>query len=158
MNFPMLQMRHMNTLSEKPSRFKLFSLPVPNIVGIIFIAASILAFAGSAFAIYALLTRPAITTEVKAAQTLVGHDVYVTPDANVVGVSAITTEPALVLLHIDPFFSFVGEMETDDGINHGMLIPDLPDGTYTYYFTIGANDDAIESEKFTLTLPILTEQ
>lgn len=127
------------------------------ILGMSFATFASLTLAGFAFIILIIsfwaTTRGSNTAgqaEVQAEELLSSEEAIVSSDGNGVAFAALTSTPADIDLHIDPYAGFVAAMDTTDGLAHTFLLNDLPPGKYSYYFSIIANGKTTQSDRYTL--------
>ena len=102
--------------------------------------------------------RPTPPIDVQAEELLVSEEAIVDKTGIGVAFAAFTSVPAEVQLHIDPYAEFVAAMNTSDGLAHTFVLTDLPEGSYTYYYSITANGKTTESDRYSLDNSALPAQ
>lgn len=121
---------------------KLWSLPLPSV-------ASVLLAGLLLFVLVGAVQKYQQTTS-QARTILTAHHVYKVTAQHEVLIETETAVDATVVLHIG---SVSTPMTTTDHRTHLLLLPSVPVGTYTYYFTVIISGKSSDSDHFTFDMP-----
>lgn len=131
---------------------KLWHIPMPSVASIL-LGGMVFVILSGGLAITFLNLQQRQTMQSQAKQTLTGNAVYVASDHRSILVTATTGIEATLTLHIPTLNNFTALLTTTDHHMHQLTVPNIPAGTYPYYFTItDAAGKQTQSANFTFTI------
>ncbi len=131
---------------------KLWHIPAPNVSSILLGSMLLLLLSGGlAITIRGIQQRQ--TVESQAKQILTGYAIYTVTDNSTVLVTATTNMNAALTVHIPALNNFTAPLQSQNNRTHQLTIPNVPAGTYRYFFTIRISGKEIESDTFIFTKP-----
>lgn len=129
---------------------KLWHIPLPNTASVLLGGLVVLVLAGGFFATYQALQQKQTTTS-QAQQILVNQKSYISGTS--VLISATTSVDATLTLSMPILYAEAQPMPSSDKRTHLLLVPQVPPGHYTYYFTINVKGEETQSDTFAFTMP-----
>jgi Zn-finger nucleic acid-binding protein len=129
---------------------KLWHIPLPNTASVLLGGLVVLILTGGFLATYMALQQKQVTTS-QAQLILVGQKSYISGTS--VLISATTSVDATLTLALPSLYATGQPMPSTDKRTHLILVPEVPPGHYTYYFTINVAGVETVSETFEFTMP-----
>lgn len=136
--------------NAKISYHKLWHIPMPNVSAILLGGFILLVLTGGLAATLTNLNQQQ-TTEFQAQELLTGHAAYVSADKTSVLLTATTAADVVLTVHIPELNNFSTSMKSADAFTHSVTIPNIPAGTYQYYFVVKTKAGETTSEIFTFS-------
>ena len=131
---------------------KLWSIPLPSVASVLLGGFILAILTGGLYATLTAIRQQQVTTS-QAEQLLVSQNVSVSPETRAVLLSATTSVPATLVVHMPSLDNFQQELTTTNGTTHILFVPDIPTNTYSYYFTVTVNGRSSDSKRFEFTMP-----
>ncbi len=131
---------------------KIWHVAMPN-VGSILLASLVLLLLSGGLAVTFQGLQQQQNNRLQAKEILIDHAVYHAADYTTVLIAATTGVDAAVTVHIPSFQNFSHLMQTSDNRAHQLTIPNIPAGTYQYFFIINVSGKEIQSDVFIFTIP-----
>ncbi len=131
---------------------KLWQIPMPNVASILLGSIVLLLLSGGLAVTFRALEQRQ-TSQSQAKQILTGHAVYTSADHTAILITATTGTDAALTVHIPALHNFTAVLQSENNRTHQLTIPNIPPGTYHYFFTIAVSGKEIQSDTFTFTNP-----
>ncbi len=129
---------------------KLWHIPLPKTASVLLAGLVVVVLTGGFIATYVGLQQRQ-TTSSQAQQVLVAQKSYISGTS--VLVSATTSVNAILTLNMPILYTEGQPMPSTDKRTHLLLIPQVPPGRYTYFFTISVGGEQTQSDTFEFTMP-----
>lgn len=131
---------------------KLWNIPMPNVASILLGSFLLLLLSGSLALTFRGMQQKQ-TIQSQARQILTDHVVYKAADHTTILIAATTAADAALTVRIPQLNNFTAPLESPNSRTHQLTIPNVPAGTYKYFFTIALSGKEIQSDTFTFTIP-----
>ncbi len=131
---------------------RLWNIPLPSVRSVLLTGLLVVILTGGFIAAYVGVQNRQ-TSSSQARELLTSVHAYVTPKIHEVLISGKTDFETTVKIHIPTLNNFEKVMDSADLLTHTLIVKEVPQGSYQYYFTLEFLGEEVQSQTYTFVMP-----